>query len=190
MSIGTDIVDLLKQRESELQRELGRIRTALKALGSSSPSPAPAAPRQARAAQKVRKKGKAGRPASRVGGKTVLERIEDVLLNAKRPLRVQELAKLVGGPYSTLSTMLRRGKDEKRLANVGFGTWTHPSLAAAGGGAAAKAPKKTKKTKKAGRKPGPKKGSALGKNKKKRGRPAKAKVAASAPPSTPAPAAA
>ena len=157
---GSEIVDLLKQRQGELQAELERISTALKALG---------APHRASAPQPVAPKKKGGRPAASVGGKTVLDLIEAAITSAGRPLRVKELEKLTGAAYSTLAATLRRGREQKRLRNPSFGVWTVPGIEAK-----PTAAKKAKKTpaKKTAKKARPKAAN------KKRGPKSKAKKAA------------
>ena len=161
---GSEIVDLLKKRQSELQAELERVGTALKALG---------APHRASAPQPVAPKKKAGRPAASVGGKTVLDLIEAAITSAGRPLRVKELEKLTGAAYSTLAATLRRGREQKRLRNPSFGLWTVPGIEAKPT-VAKKAKVKAKKTpaKKNTKKTRPKAA------KKKRGPQSKAKKAA------------
>ncbi|MDP2339991.1 MAG: hypothetical protein Q8O67_03450 [Deltaproteobacteria bacterium] len=126
---GSDIVDLLKQRQTELREELDRVSVALKALGA--PQQRGPAASSAGASSTAPAKRKAGRPAASVGGKTVLDRIEAAIASAGRPLRVKEIAKLVGAPYSTLAATLRRGRSAKRLTNPSFGTWSLPRLAGA-----------------------------------------------------------
>ncbi len=124
---GNDIVDLLRQRERELTHELMRIRTALVALGGSPGTRASKSGAKSGATSvKTPASSRARRAA--LGGGTVLERIEDALRQAMRPVKVQDLARLIGGSYSTLSTTLRRGKDDGRLINVGFGSWSVPGL--------------------------------------------------------------
>ena len=161
---GSEIVDLLKKRQGELQAELERVGIALKALGA--PPRASAAP--------VASKKKAGRPAASVGGKTVLDLIEAAITSAGRPLRVKELEKLTGAAYSTLAATLRRGREQKRLRNPSFGLWTVPGIEAKPATAKkAKVSAKTTQPKKRAKKTPQKKTA------KKRGRPpGKAKSAA------------
>ncbi|MDP2341537.1 MAG: hypothetical protein Q8O67_11285 [Deltaproteobacteria bacterium] len=129
---GSDIVDLLKQRQTELREELDRVSVALKALGAPQQrASTAAAPTAASASSTAAPKRKAGRPAASVGGKTVLDRIEAAIASAGRPLRVKEISKLVGAPYSTLAATLRRGRNAKRLTNPSFGAWSLPRLAGA-----------------------------------------------------------
>jgi hypothetical protein len=192
MTNGSDIVALLKQRQRELQDEIDRVSVALKALGAqagsarstgSTGSTGSSSSATADAAKPAKKKP--GRPAKSIGGKTVLERIEASIASAARPLRVKEIAKLTGAPYSTLAATLRRGRDAKRLVNPSFGLWSLPRL---GGGPAPSAATPAKK--KPGRKPGKKATKKAGK-KKYKARAAKdastAKAAAVVPPPPPPP---
>ena len=167
---GSEIVDLLKKRQGELQAELERVDTALKALG---------APQRASAPQPAAPKKKAGRPAASVGGKTVLDLIEAAITSAGRALRVKELEKLTGAAYSTLAATLRRGREQKRLRNPSFGLWTIPGIEAKPA-IAKKAKVKAKKTpaEKTAKKTRPKAA-------KKRGPQSKAKKAAVIAPPAP-----
>lgn len=213
-SIGSDIVDLLKQREGELHRELNRVRTALKALGapvsedSGSASGPPGNQNAQRSTPSTSKKGKAGRPpgstnkqntgkagnGSTGGAPTVLERIENVLRSATRPLTPKELLRRTGAPASTISTMLQRGREAGRLLNPAFGVWTVPGVGAgqqSAGQANQKGNKKQAKKKAATKKAA---SPSAGKKKtgKKRGRPpgkknATSPASATAANATPAP---
>lgn len=60
---------------------------------------------------------------------TVLERIEEALAAAGQPLRVRDLERQVQAPYNSLSTTLRRAREEGRLVNPRFGFWALPAAA-------------------------------------------------------------